>query len=145
MKEQLELIPLDDLKEALDRKPKAADYDTFALSTSPVCMIEIVKNWKTSGFARGSFPWALYGDNRDAMRKLFGKVSFCYRGSHYYNCYLFVFEEAQLLVLTAKDHGTSIEVVTSRYGEEVSCSGEMVLRFLETLADLFYSHRKAEK
>ena len=85
------------------------------------------------------------GDNREVFPKLFGKAHFHFHGSHYFHGWDIVFDGSpadrkgdnagRFLLLTAKDHGTSIEQIGK-------CRAETRIEFLEWLANKLTENEK---
>lgn len=75
------------------------------------------------------------GDNRKTFRSIFGKPTFTYNGSHYFHCWLIILDEqTQMLLMTARVHGTSYEAVTKRNGIALHPKPQMIIEFLTELA-----------
>jgi hypothetical protein len=55
----------------------------------------------------------LLRDNRALFKKMFGKPHFYFRGAHYYHCWLIERNNAKIIILSAKAHGTSYEQIGS--------------------------------
>ena len=73
-------------------------------------------------------------DNRTRFRKLWGKPSFCWKGSEFYfHCWVLrLGEKGIVLVLTAKGKGTCYEAVTQMPGGELpGVDIRAIIRFLK--------------
>ena len=78
----------------------------------------------------------LTGDNRAKFKKHFGKCAFTFDGSHYFHCWLADLGTAQVIILTAREHGTCYEVVVERDGKKVEPDIPRVLEFMDMVAEL---------
>jgi len=76
------------------------------------------------------------GDNRAIFKKHFGKCVFTFPGGHYFHGWLVDLDGTQVIVLTAKDHGTCYEIVTMRDGKKVCFDISKVLEFMDMIAEL---------
>jgi len=116
-------------------KAKSKDYSSAAFETCAVENFNEIWEWIRSnelGLLRSRF----FSDNRKALRKLFGKPSFCWRGSEfYYHCWVVDLGEAQVLVLTAKGKGTCHEIIVKRDGKEIPSHKQTVIDFLKWLTE----------
>lgn len=72
-------------------------------------------------------------DNRARFRAMFGKPQFHFHGGHYFHGWRVDLGTCEVLVLTAKDHGTCYEVVTHVDGKKVPVDIPRVLDFMETV------------
>jgi len=114
-------------------KAREADYVDGRLRTSAFFPNRYLSDdefphgafWKQDGryYSYGS-------DYRQAFRKLFGKASFCFHGSHYFHCWLLSLGRSQLLVLSAREHGTSYEWVEEEGVPEAVREAELRAFFL---------------
>ena len=75
-------------------------------------------------------------DNRERFKKHFGKCAFTFNGSHYYHGWLADLGTAQVIVFTAREHGTCYEVVTERDEKNVEANIPRVLEFMDMIAGL---------
>ena len=115
-------------------KAKAADYSNGVIQAIDVGNFHEILSWMTDvdSFRQRI---GLSGDNRDNFRSVFGKPSFCWKGSEFYfKCYLLRLETVMLLVMTAKNKGTCYELVQEYNGDEQSKDIEEVIRFLDWLS-----------
>jgi hypothetical protein len=78
----------------------------------------------------------MFGDNRERFKRHWGKCTFTFNGSHYFHCWLVDLGTAQVVVLTAREHGTCYEVVVSRDGKKVRKDIPKVLEFIEMTGKL---------
>jgi hypothetical protein len=53
----------------------------------------------------------IYADNRKFFEKIFGKKLFVFKSSFNFHCWLLHYENFQIIILTAKEKGTCIEIV----------------------------------
>lgn len=78
------------------------------------------------------------GDNRKRFRKMWGSVSFCYNGAHFYQNWAFRVGHGSFyaiyIVGTAKNKGTTYEVIGRRTSTALS---DVDLAFLEWLVEQF--------
>ena len=115
-------------------KAREADYASGKLDTCEIRNFGKTRDWLHNGFSDKTSPvWNLLGDNRTNFSKLFGSVSFCFHGSHYFHAYLIEITEAErsckLLILTSLEHGTSYEIVVG--GGEPDL--DLAIKFLKWL------------
>jgi hypothetical protein len=75
----------------------------------------------------------IFKDNRTDFKRIFGKPSFTFNGSHYFHGWLVEFNDTQLIVLTAKEHGTEYELVIKKNGIKKRPSIKKTIEFLELL------------
>jgi hypothetical protein len=116
-------------------KARAKDYDRGGrFDTNPIENFYEIHQW-----LRDNQQWVwesrLHGDNRKALRDVFGKPSFCWRGSFYFHCWVVDLGEAQVLVLTAREKGTCYELIVSRDGEKIRKDKQAVIDFLKWLSE----------
>jgi len=122
-------------------KAREADYAGAGakLQTLEVRNMPKVRDWFFANLEPNRPVFSLLGDNRKALREIFGPVSFCFHGGHYFHGHLFRVElgekSAEILVMTAREHGSSYEVVTRRDGKKVRKDPEVVIHFLEWLSE----------
>ena len=78
------------------------------------------------------------GDNRARFKKHFGKCAFTFNGGagHYFHGWLADLGTTQVIVLTAKDHGTCYEVVTWKDDVAVNTDILRVLEFMDMISEL---------
>ena len=76
------------------------------------------------------------GDNRERFKNLFGKRAFVFNGGHFFHGWLADLGTTQVLVLTAKDHGTCYEVVVEKDGKKVRKDINRVFEFMDMIAEL---------
>jgi len=126
-------------------KAREADYagPGAKMQTCEVRNFPTVAEWFNKMYSPGSRKriervLRLTGDNRKKFREMWGPVSFCYHGSHYFHAHLFEVEysgeSTEILVMTAKDHGTSYEAVVRRNGNLIPCDPRGIIKFLEWLS-----------
>jgi len=74
-------------------------------------------------------------DNRQDFKKIWGHQDFCFKGGHYYHCWVRKFQDEEFIVLTAKDHGTSIEMITtSNTKSRVNSKSKVIISFAKDMA-----------
>ncbi len=119
-------------------KAKRADYNDGNIHTEGASSFELVHKFKAGIYSSPIFSkmHLLHGDNRDKFRELFGKPSFCWSGSHYFHCWLLKLKNTEVLILTAKGHGTCYEVVTHRDGKEINANLEEVVDLMKWIMRL---------
>ena len=131
-------MKLSDVKfSSIDRK----DYEDEVVVGNPIenfpeyqeYMMKFYYNVTRKDFDR-SCGWL--GDNRAKFKKHFGKCAFTYNGGHYFHGWLVDLGTTQVIVLTAREHGTCYEVVTMRDGEPVPTDPKRVIEFMEMIGDL---------
>ncbi len=120
-------------------KAKRAEYDGETIKTVVVENSPDVLHWLTDTESREIWDRRirLTGDNRQSFRAIFGKPSFCWKGSEFYfHCWLLKPENmGPILLLTAKGKGTCYEAVTGLRGIEYVWESGNVIRFLDWLVD----------
>ena len=125
-------------------KAKAEDYEMGNIHSDPIQNLPnftvLPSDYKTTflslyGIQKvGDRYFSILGDYRKEFRSLFGKPSFCWHGSHYFHCWLLRLPHCKLLIMTAKDHGTSYEYVIEEGVSKTICS-EDIMEFLKWLWD----------
>lgn len=85
------------------------------------------------------------GDNRKRFRKMWGSVSFCYRGAHFYYNYAFQVQRPKgggqvYYVATAKDKGTVYEKAGRHWSNTPQELSEMDKAFVDWLIDQYLSN-----
>ena len=111
--------------------------ETYPVGNFPEWRHFLLKYWKP-GIGRKMFNVGcrMTGDNRERFRRHFGKCAFTYDGSHYFHCWVADLGTAEVIVLTAKEHGTCYEVIVSRDGKNVQKDIPRVLEFMEMIGRL---------
>lgn len=121
---------------------RGKDYDEGKIVGSPWMNFPEHYNWMQKyfhlGVSREMFDKGcrISGDNRERFKKLFGKRNFIFSGSHFFHGWLADLGTTQVLVLTAKDHGTCYEVVVKRDGKKVKTDIKKVFEFMDMIAEL---------
>lgn len=97
-------------------------------------------SFKACGGSRGDIEksFRLTGDNRENFNRLFGKCSFVFNGSHYFRCWYIRLKTLDMLILTAREHGTCYEIVMPENKYKTGYAHGKVdiseaLRFMESL------------
>ena len=73
------------------------------------------------------------GDNRERFKALFGKRQFVFNGNHFFHGWRVDLGTTEVLVMTAREHGTCYEVVTTIKGKRMPYDIPRVLEFIETI------------
>ena len=112
------------------------DYDSHGseLQADPLTNFEEWHGW-FQRFQLLGIKGRVCSDNRQVFRRLWGKPSFCWSGSHYCHCWLLDLKEARLLVLTARKMGTAYELVVKHKGVTQDPKILKVFDFMEYLAE----------
>lgn len=113
------------------------EYDDLG-GGCPLMNFENCRSWYNTWFMRRAKVrkrFMVTGDNREVFLKLFGKSHFHFHGSHYFHGWDIMFNDGRFLLLTAKDHGTSIEQIGK-------CRAETRIEFLEWLANKLTENEK---
>lgn len=114
---------------------KGKDYESgVLLHTDPQEVLTLRVKWLNSMPLKKQGPilHQTCGFQRDRFRKLWGKPSFCWHGSHYFYCWLLNLNgKATILVLTAKEHGTAYELADRLNGQPVTNDLDVVLKFFK--------------
>lgn len=84
-------------------------YETGKLHTVVVTTLRLFTGWADEKY------YPVLEDNRARFKTIWGKADFYFRGSHYFHVWVREFQGETFLVLTAKDHGTVIEITRPDY------------------------------
>jgi hypothetical protein len=101
-------------------------YAEGNLHTVVVSSYAIFDGWADKRFM------PLLGDNREKFKALWGKPDFYFRGSHYFHVWVKEFEGEKFLVLTAREHGTVVEMVRPDY-RDIDEKRDVVAAFAKSL------------
>ena len=123
---------------------KGKDYDNCKIVGVPWMNFPEHRDWMQKhwglGVSQEMFDKGclINGDNRERFKRLFGKRAFVFNGGegHYFHGWLADLETAQVLVLTAREHGTCYEVVVKRDGVKIRKDIKRVLEFMDMIAEL---------
>jgi len=80
-------------------------YEERKIHTTVVTSYRFFKGWADEKY------YPVLEDNRARFKAIWGKADFYFSGSHYFHVWVKKFQGETFLVLTAKDHGTVIEIV----------------------------------
>ena len=74
----------------------------------------------------------IYGDNRTAFRTLFGKPDFYFKSWNYHHVWIREFHGETFLVFTAKDKGTTIEMIGENF-KSIQNKRKVIIAFAKDL------------
>lgn len=125
-------------------KMSRRDYEDEVVVGEPVQNFPAWQEWMKKYWGRGpglSRKWLYKGclisqDNRERFKRHFGKCAFTFNGGHYFHGWLADLGTSQVVVLTAREHGTCYEVVVRRDGKKVQKDIQRVLEFMDMIAEL---------
>jgi len=122
-------------------KAKGKEYDSGEISTVSASNFDAVRKWNGKsvfapyGSREFELRMLLHDDNRERLRSIFGRASFCWRSEFSYSCWLLDLSGTQVLIMSAKDKGTCYEVVDERNGVKVEIDVNVVVDFLKWITN----------
>lgn len=108
------------------RKDMKKLYETGKLHTVVVSNYAVFDGWTTPEFE------PVLGDNREKFKAMWGKPDFYFRGEHYFHVWVREFKGERFLVMTARTHGTVVEMARPDY-RDIDGKRDVVAAFAKSL------------